>query len=99
MKFNKPINREVEIDNNTYVVTMDDSGVSFRVKGKRKSMRAEWPAILFIARAEATETGGHQESAHQESAHHEYGHGEHKEEAAAGTIGRSASAGDRTPES
>jgi len=56
MKFNKPINREAEINNETYVVTMDDGGVSFRVKGKRKSQRAEWSAILLIARAEAPET-------------------------------------------
>jgi hypothetical protein len=82
MKFNKPINREVEIDGNTYVVTMDDGGVSFRVKGKRKSLRAEWPAILFIARAEGTETG-----------HHESAHKDETEEPAHG-ISRTASAGE-----
>jgi hypothetical protein len=86
MKFNKPINREVEIDNNTFVVTMDESGVSFRVKGKRKSQRAEWPAILLIANAEA------------EAGHHESDHPE-EEETAPGTISRRASAGDGTPES
>ena len=88
MKFNKPINREVEIDNNAYVVTMDESGVSFRVKGKRKSLRAEWPAILFIARAEATETG-----------HHETGRSDETDEETAATISRSVSAGEGTPES
>jgi hypothetical protein len=91
MKFNKPINREVEIDNNTYVVTMDDSGVTFRVKGKRKSLRADWPAILFIARAEA-------EPGHHESAHHESGSFE-PDETSPGTISRRATAGDGTPES
>jgi hypothetical protein len=91
MKFNKPINREVDIDNNTFVVTMDESGVSFRVKGKRKSLRAEWPAVLLIARAEETVTG------HQESSRHESGLDDETEEAAHG-ISRSVSAGEGTPE-
>jgi len=86
MKFNKPINREVDIDDNTYVVTMDESGVSFRLKGKRKSLRAEWPAILFIARGENGE--GHQEQGP-----------EREKMAAADTISRSASAGEGTPDS
>jgi hypothetical protein len=89
MKFNKPINREAEINNETFVVTMDESGVSFRVKGKRKSLRAEWPAILFIARPEAGEAGrqGTGQSAEQE------------EEMAPGAISRGASAGEVTPDS
>ena len=88
MKFNKPINREIEIDDNTFVVTMDESGVSFRLKGKRKSQRAEWPAILFIARGESGE------------AHHEQGKSPERESTvAADTISRSASAGDGTPDS
>lgn len=88
MKFNKPINREAEINNETFVVTMDETGVSFRVKGKRKSLRAEWPAILFIARAEAPEAGS---QAAQST--------EQEEEAAPGAISRGASAGEATPES
>jgi hypothetical protein len=92
MKFNKPINREVEIDRNNFVVTMDESGVTFRVKGKRKSLRAEWPAILYIARAEGTE------AEHHESGHHLASHKDETEEPAHG-IGRTASAGDRPSES
>jgi len=87
MKFNKPINREVDIDDNTFIVTMDESGVNFRLKGKRKSLRAEWPAILFIARNESGE------------GHHEDQSSERETTATADTISRSASAGDRTPDS
>ena len=86
MKFNKPINRETEIDGITFVVTMDESGVSFRPKGKRKSLRAEWPAVLLIARPEG-------EMAAQEGAHSP------DSEEAPDVISRSAHAGDRTPES
>jgi hypothetical protein len=89
MKFNKPINRETEINDETFVVTMDEGGVSFRVKGKRKSVRAEWPAILFIARGESEDTG-RDESGHSPRP---------DEEAAPDIISRGASAGDGTPES
>jgi hypothetical protein len=85
MKFNKPINRETEINNETFVVTMDEIGVSFRVKGKRKSLRADWPAILFIARAEATDAGRPGSS------------NADQEEETPDTIGRGATAGDITP--
>ena len=89
MKFNKPINRETEINDDTFVVTMDEGGVSFRVKGKRKSVRAEWPAILFIARGESGDTG-----------REEPGHSpEQEEEAAPDIISRGVSAGEGTPES
>ena len=89
MKFNKPINREIEVDGNTYVVTMDESGISFRLKGKRKSSRAEWPAILFIARSESVESG-----------HHEPGQISGPEEPEAPeSISRSVSAGDASSES
>jgi hypothetical protein len=87
MKFNKPINREAEINNETFVVTMDGNGVSFRVKGKRKSLRAEWSAILFIARAEVPE------AERQETGQRP----EHEEETAPGAASRGASAGDVTP--
>jgi len=89
MKFNKPINREIEFDGNTFVVTMDESGVSFRVKGKRKSSRAEWPAILLIAHGEGVESGHHQSSQT----------GEPEEPEAPDSISRSVSAGDPRSES
>jgi len=49
MKFTKPISREVDIDGNTYIVTLDETGADFRVKGKRKSSRVEWSRILEVA--------------------------------------------------
>lgn len=89
MKFNKPINREIEIGDNTFVVTMDERGVSFRPKGKRKSLRAEWSAVLFIARGEA-----------EEATRQDLGHDSGPEqEPAAEMISRGASAGERTPDS
>lgn len=86
MKFNKPINREIDIDSNTFIVTMDESGVSFRLKGKRKSVRAEWPAILFIARGEATDAEP-REPAHT---------AEQEEASVPDAISRGASAGEGT---
>ncbi|HJQ71438.1 MAG TPA: hypothetical protein VKA70_20840 [Blastocatellia bacterium] len=55
MKFSRPINREVEIDGNTFIVTVEETGVSFRLKGKRKTARAEWARVLEIARGEQGE--------------------------------------------
>ncbi|HVF91523.1 MAG TPA: hypothetical protein VNH22_15770 [Blastocatellia bacterium] len=57
MKFTKPISREVDIDGNTYVVTLDETGVDFRVKGKRKSSRVEWARVLEIAGPEQSAGG------------------------------------------
>lgn len=57
MKFTKPISREVDIDGNTYVVTLDETGVDFRVKGKRKSSRVEWARVLEIAGPEQSAAG------------------------------------------
>jgi hypothetical protein len=52
MKFSKPINREVEIDGQDFIVSFDDSGIELRLKGKRKTARVEWAQVLDIARGE-----------------------------------------------
>jgi hypothetical protein len=57
MKFSKPINREVEIDGNTFVVSFDDNGIDFRVKGKRKTAHVDWIGVLNIAQGEQGENG------------------------------------------
>jgi hypothetical protein len=46
MKFTKPISREVEISGNTVIVTLDEGGASFRLKGKRRSTRIDWATVL-----------------------------------------------------
>lgn len=61
MKFTKPINRDVDINDQTYVVTLDESGITFRVKGKRKSTQVAWTDVLAIA-GEATQGSSQQES-------------------------------------
>ena len=52
MKFSKPINREVEIDGQDFIVSFDDSGIELRLKGKRKTARVEWAQVLDSARGE-----------------------------------------------
>jgi hypothetical protein len=52
MKFSKPINREVEIDGQNFIVSFDDNGIEFRLKGKRKTARVAWPQVLDSARGE-----------------------------------------------
>lgn len=52
MKFSKPINREVEIDGQDFIVSFDDFGIELRLKGKRKTARVEWAQVLDIARGE-----------------------------------------------
>ena len=52
MKFTKPINREVEIDGQNFIVAFDDNGIEFRLKGKRKTARVAWPQVLDSARGE-----------------------------------------------
>lgn len=52
MKFTKPINREVDIDGNTFIVSFDDNGIDFRVKGKRKSAHVNWNSVLEMAEGE-----------------------------------------------
>jgi len=59
MKFTKPISREVDIDGNTFIVSFDQNGIDFRVKGKRKTAHTDWNRVLEIAKGE----GG--ESAHE----------------------------------
>lgn len=58
MKFSRPINREVEINGNTFIVTVEETGVGFRLKGKRKTARVEWARVLEIARGEQGERAG-----------------------------------------
>jgi hypothetical protein len=55
MKFSRPINREVDIDGNTFIVTVEETGVGFRLKGKRKTARVEWTKVLEIAEGEQGE--------------------------------------------
>jgi hypothetical protein len=55
MKFSRPINREVDIDGNTFIVTVEETGVGFRLKGKRKTARVEWNRVLEIAQGEQGE--------------------------------------------
>ena len=52
MKFTRPINREVDIDGNTFIVSMDESGIGFRLKGKRRVARLDWSEAFEIARGE-----------------------------------------------
>jgi len=52
MKFSKPINREVDIDGNTFILSFDDNGIDFRVKGKRKTAHVNWGRVLEIAEGE-----------------------------------------------
>jgi hypothetical protein len=52
MKFTKPINREVEIDGQNFIVSFDDISIEFRLKGKRKTARVDWSHVLDIARGE-----------------------------------------------
>jgi hypothetical protein len=52
MKFTKPINREVAIDGQDFVVSFDDNQIEFRLKGKRKTARVAWSQVLDIARGE-----------------------------------------------
>ena len=52
MKFTRPINREVEINDNTFIVSMDELGIGFRVKGKRRVARLDWSEALEMARGE-----------------------------------------------
>jgi hypothetical protein len=52
MKFTKPINREVELDGQNFIVSFDDTGIEFRLKGKRKTARVAWPQVLDSARSE-----------------------------------------------
>lgn len=52
MKFSKPINREIDIDGNTFVVSFDDNGIDFRLKGKRRTAHVDWTLVLNIAQGE-----------------------------------------------
>ena len=68
MKFTKPINREVEIHGNTFIVSMDEAGIGFRLKGKRKTALVNWAAVLEIAEREG-EDGSQAKSSHTVGSH------------------------------
>jgi len=57
MKFSKPINREVDIEGITFVVSFDDNGIDFRVKGKRRTAHADWTQVLNITEGEQGANG------------------------------------------
>ena len=57
MKFSKPINREVDIEGITFVVSFDDNGIEFRVKGKRRTAHADWTQVLNTAQGEQGANG------------------------------------------
>lgn len=52
MKFTKPISREIDIDGNTFIVSFDQNGIDFRVKGKRKTAHTDWNKVLEIAKGD-----------------------------------------------
>ncbi|HVG18971.1 MAG TPA: hypothetical protein VNI02_07945 [Blastocatellia bacterium] len=52
MKFSKPINREIDIDGNTFIVSFDDNGIDFRLKGKRRTAHVDWIQVFNIAQGE-----------------------------------------------
>jgi hypothetical protein len=56
MKFSKPITREIDIDGNAFNVTFSDTGIEFRLKGKRKTARADWATVLGTAQGEQGES-------------------------------------------
>ena len=56
MKFSKPISRELDVDGNTFVVTFSDIGIEFRLKGKRRTVRADWTDVVNIAKGEQGES-------------------------------------------
>ncbi|HEY7913445.1 MAG TPA: hypothetical protein VIG62_16145 [Blastocatellia bacterium] len=56
MRFTKPISREVDIDGNTFIVSFSDEGIDFRIKGKRRTARADWIGVLDIARGDQGES-------------------------------------------
>jgi hypothetical protein len=55
MKFSKPINREIDIDGNTFIVSFDDNGIDFRLKSKRRTAHVEWIEVFNIAQGEQGE--------------------------------------------
>jgi hypothetical protein len=52
MKFSKPINREIDIEGNTFIVSFDNNGIDFRLKGKRRTAHVEWIEVFNIAQGE-----------------------------------------------
>ncbi|HEX8088863.1 MAG TPA: hypothetical protein VF762_08430 [Blastocatellia bacterium] len=52
MRFSKPINREIDIDGVTFIVSFDENGIDFRLKSKRKTAHVDWTQVLNIAQGE-----------------------------------------------
>ena len=52
MRFSKPINREIDIDGNTFIVSFDDNGIDFRLKGKRRTAHVDWTQVFNMAQGE-----------------------------------------------
>lgn len=100
MKFTKPISREVDINGETYIVSFDDTGIDFRLKGKRKSTRADWSSLLSVAEGE--QGAGSRQSQDATGSQQSQGSSE-TESGAAGddslNLSRTATAGDLASES
>lgn len=45
-KLEKPLKREIVIDGEPYVVTIDPQGVKVTAKGKRKGQELAWKALV-----------------------------------------------------
>jgi protein required for attachment to host cells len=105
MKFSRPINREVDIDGNTFVVTLDEGGIAFRIKGKRKTAQVQWALVLDIAQGEqgsparehlgvSRGESGRAESEAESSSAPTYQQANRPDESTDEELGRTASAGE-----
>jgi hypothetical protein len=95
MKFTKPINREVEIRGNTFVVSMDEAGIGFRLKGKRKTAHVNWANVLDITEGEEKDSTG-TKGFHDTGAHSRHPGGQQFEPAdsASSNVSHTAAAGE-----
>jgi hypothetical protein len=95
MKFTKPINREVEINGDTFIVSMDEAGIGFRHKGKRKTAHVNWASVLEIAEAEG-EDSARGKAFHDMESHPTYATDQQQEASeGAGSLSHTAVAGER----
>jgi len=98
MRFTKAINREIDVGGNTYIVSMDEAGIGFRLKGKRKTARVNWARVLDIAEGtdEAGATGSGFHDAGSPSAQSPWQAGEHAKDPS--SLSHTATAGERGSE-
>lgn len=96
MRFTKPINRELEIDGSTYIVSMGETGIDLRVKGKRKGAHVGWAEVLLIAQAEDAAPRGTSPEADVQP---EASEAETGTEDSSADLSRTAAAGEHGPES